>query len=601
MPENLYSHGLRAINHRREILYRPEKRPGFVAWTTAFEYGDGRIGLAFVETIRGNNPDYTPPRLEFGEAVGAPVSYCSVECGSGDETGFCVYMSSADGGKTFFETGRCSLGEGSFCNIGFPDGRIIGLDVPRRNEAQTGWFDGISVRESRDGGSVWSTVTTLLPGTAPYLWRVRRLRDGTIIVLSCLYGTPWGEGKERMTRNTMLPGESYINKIQTFFLTSIDGVTFTGPHYILPGVGAHEYDFIERPDGSLLFIAGDIQATPVARQIVRRQGESFINGSLFGISRGAPANPAENPQGGFVPETMVSLPGGLIVGARRGKPYSCSPDDGENWFEVDGLPPSLYQPFMQLLPTGDVANFGHYGGDNAFGEVDMYIGADVFNIEDHLRAVCKLALNRCLSPDGEQYLNSYRARLTTGVAPVAGQELTFRFFPFWNENGTVHTAPQNEAPIQLTAITDTDGCAEVHAGCFDIIPDIHHAYNVDVVFSGDTALGLSPCTGPEMCCLSLTPRRKCLFPHTAYFAGGVLYISPELLRSYPGAPDILKAATTPSGAFCEADIPPGLVAALKDAHALIQDERGALNWYRSIHSPSPLEDVCEMQTGDWYI
>ncbi len=100
------------------------------------------------------------------------------------------------------------------------------------------------------------------------LWRVRCLRDGTLVVLASLYGTPWGPGRERATRNTMLPGETYQSKIQPFFLTSRDGREFSAPNYILPGIGAHEFDFVELPDGRLLFIAGDVQGTPVGRQFV---------------------------------------------------------------------------------------------------------------------------------------------------------------------------------------------------------------------------------------------------------------------------------------------------------------------------------------------
>src|SRR5699024_6183934 len=141
-------------------------------------------------------------------------------------------------------------------------GRILGFDVPRRNAQGTGWCDYLRVRESADGGATWRDVCRLLEGCAPYLWRVRRLKSGEIIVLASLYGTPWGPGRERATRNTMLPGESYESKIQTFFLTTRDGREYSGPHYILPGIGAHEFDVAELPDGRLLFIAGDVQGTP---------------------------------------------------------------------------------------------------------------------------------------------------------------------------------------------------------------------------------------------------------------------------------------------------------------------------------------------------
>jgi len=106
------------------------------------------------------------------------------------------------------------------------------------------------VRESRDGGTTWRTTDRLLEGCAPYLWRIRRLRDGSFLLLASMYGTPWGKGLPRATRNTMLPGETYLNKIQTFLLHSRDGVRYSGPHYVLPGTGAHEYDMVELSDGT---------------------------------------------------------------------------------------------------------------------------------------------------------------------------------------------------------------------------------------------------------------------------------------------------------------------------------------------------------------
>ena len=334
----------RASGHRREILYRPARRPGFTAWTAAFDYGDGRLGLSFKETVHSPDPGYRPPRLELGEAMGAPVSYCSVVCGDAQERSWRVYLLSEDGGRTYRESGRCPIGEGPFCCAGFPDGRIVGLETPDRSEDGSGSGDGILVRESRDGGSTWTVTDTLLRGCAPYLWRMRRLRDGSCLLLASLYGTPWGTGRPRATRNTMLPGETYLNKIQTFLLHSADGRRWSGPHYVLPGIGAHEYDAAELADGTILLLAGDVQATPAARQLIRRDGERFINGPLLPISRGGPPDPARDPQGGFLPETMVCLEEDLLVGARRNKCYSCSADQGGSWFPLESLPPGLYQP-----------------------------------------------------------------------------------------------------------------------------------------------------------------------------------------------------------------------------------------------------------------
>lgn len=591
-------YGASAVQHQRRTIYVPPQHPGFAAWTAAFDYGDGRLGLSFKETVREKNPDYRPPKLEFGEAFGVPVSYCSVECGGAEEQSYRVYLLSGDGGKSYRESGRCPLEEGPFCCIGFPDGRIIGLDRPDRNAAGTGGGSGILVRESRDGGSTWQTTGKLLEGCAPYLWRIRRLRDGSFLLLASLYGTPWGEGLPRATRNTMLPGETYLNKIQTFLLHSRDGVYFSGPHYVLPGIGAHEYDVAELSDGTLLLLAGDVQATPAARQLVRREGDRFLNGPLLPIHRGAPPDPDRDPQGGFLPESIVCLEGDLLVGARRNKPYSCSADQGNNWFPLAGAPASLYQPSLQLLPDGSLACFGHFGGDLALGQADMYIAADFFRVEGRPPAAAELSLERLMTVERNQYRNAYAAILTRGGEPLAGQRVVFRFAPYWDEDGTVCTLPQSEAPIQLEAVTDSQGCAEAAVPAYDHVADIHFYYHVDAWFPGDGE-ELLPCASPLRCEAAMTPRRRCPHPYAAYLAGGVLYVSPELEEAFPDifrqlAPQCGKAPAEKPGALPEA-----LSNALLDA-GVLHREAGELAWARSVHAPAPLVDVKPMGSGDWY-
>ncbi len=590
-----------AMNVSRKEIYRPKTRPGFVAWTTAFSYQDGSIGLVFKETIEMKNEWYRAPKLEMGEAICSPVSYASVECGSEDKASFRVYLRSFDNGKTFTETGRCPIDEGSFCNAGFPDGRIIGIDVSRMNEEGSGWCNYIEIRESLDGGNSWRTVNRLLEGCSPYMWRVRQLKDGTIVIGASLYGTPWGPGKERNTRNTMLPGETYLNKIQTFFMCSKDGGrSFDGPNYILPGTGAHEFDFVELQDGSLLFIQGDVQGTPVSRQIVQRKDGRYINGSLYGISRGAPPDPAANPQGGFVPETLVMLPDGTIVGARRNKPYTCSNDLGKNWYEIENLPVSLYQPFMMLMPDGSIANFGHFGGDSAFGQVDMFIGADFFTFESHLPKPGKLTIKREMHQSGTHYLNRFTAQLTSGDIPVEGEALTFRFNPVWNTDGSLTTLTQDQAPLVKKAVTDKNGIAGVSVNEFDGIGDIHFYYNVDVIYRPDEDSDYMACDGPMMCVAALTPHRFNRYPYDSYFAEGALFLSPSLLNDYPDAIDLLRTLCGNENYLEREKLPEGLIERLRGSGVLISDGN-RLRWIKSVHAPQPLNEVLMMAGGDWYV
>lgn len=587
----------------QKLVYAPEKRPGFVAWVTAFPYGDGSIGISFDETLEAENPDFIPPRLEFAEAAGVLVSYCSVEGGSARQRSYRVYMRSVDG-VNFTETGRCGRREGSLCNAGFPDGRIVGFDVPRYNDERTGWSDCIRVRESRDGGSTWTDVRRLLEGTAPYLWRVRCLRDGTLVVLASLYGTPWGPGRERATRNTMLPGETYQSKIQPFFLTSRDGREFSAPNYILPGIGAHEFDFVELPDGRLLFIAGDVQGTPVGRQFVTPSPDGWLNGTLYPICTGAPGDPVRDPQGGYVPETIAwDAQRGCIVGYRRNKCFSLSNDYGENWTRIEPDVPFdfLYQPYLLALDGGRLGLYGHVGGDNAFGENDMTIQAQVFAPEcarDMPRAA-QLSLERMLAPDGSGYINSFRARLTAGGRPLAGQEVEFRFNTYWNEDGSVNTTAQEDAPDKEQVCTDAEGWAVASAVRYNGIGDIHLAYNVDVVCHGSQ--DVRACTGPMMTILALTPRREAGYPYDAYFAGGTLYLAPQFLRDFPQAEEALRGAAggsgvLPQGALCEE-----AVERLLGCGVLRRGQDGALRWIHSVHAPRPLDDVRPMASADWYV
>lgn len=585
------------------LVYAPQKRPGFVAWAAAFSYGDGSVGLSFDEVLEQENPAFTPVRLEYAEAAGIPVSYGSVEAGSASQRAFRVYMRAPDG-VHFTETGRCPRTRGALCNVGFPDGRIVGFDVPRRNAAQTGWSTGIHVRESADGGTTWRDVRTLLPEHPVYVWRVRRLRSGTILVLASLSGAPWGVGCARVARNAMLPGETELGRIQTFFLTSEDGVHYSGPHYILPGLGAHEYDVAELPDGRLLFIAGDVQGTPVGRQFVTHTPDGWVNGTLYPIRDGAPPDPARDPQGGYVPETVVwDDTHRCLVGYRRGKGYSFSNDDGENWTRTEPDAPYtlLYQPQLLSLAGGRIALYGHVGGDNAFGERDMTIRAQVFCAEGaaQLPGPTRLFLERLQFADSSGYRNAFRARLTADGVPQAGQTVEFRFTPFWNANGSVNTTPQERAPHQVCAVTNADGFAEAEAPWFDGRADIHLAYRADVVFRGTDTL--RACGGPSMTVLALTPRRETLFPYDAYFAGGTLYLSPDFLKDHPDAMDALQAAAgdsplLPDGVLCRE-----ACARLVRCGVLEEDEAGTLCWIASVHAPRPLDAVRPMRSGDWYI
>lgn len=354
----------------------------------------------------------------------------------------------------------------------------------------------------------------------------------------------------------------------------------------------------ELSDGTLLLLAGDVQATPAARQLIRRQGDRFLNGPLLPVGSGGPPDPEKDPQGGFLPESIVCLEGDLLVGARRNKPYSCSADLGNNWSPLPGIPASLYQPSLQLLPDGSLACFGHFGGDVALGQADMYIAADFFRVEGRPPAAAELSLERLMTPEQDQYRNAYAAVLTQGGIRLSGQRVVFRFTPYWDPDGTACTRAQNEAPIRVETVTDAQGRAEASVPAFDRIADIHFYYNVDAWFPGD-GKSLLPCTSPMRCEAAMTPRRHCLRPYAAYLAGGVLYVSRELEEAFPDIYALLTPQCGQDPAEGPASLPQALASALLAAGVLIQTG-DALTWAPSTHAPVLLADVKPMGRGDWY-
>ena len=177
--------------------------------------------------------------------------------------------------------------------------------------------------------------------------------------------------------------------------------------------------------------------------------------------------------------------------------------------------------------------------------------------------------------------------------------LEFRFNTYWNEDGSVNTTAQEDAPDKEQVCTDAEGWAVASAVRYNGIGDIHLAYNVDVVCHGSQ--DVRACTGPMMTILALTPRREAGYPYDAYFAGGTLYLAPQFLRDFPQAEEALRGAAggsgvLPQGALCEE-----AVERLLGCGVLRRGQDGALRWIHSVHAPRPLDDVRPMASADWYV
>ena len=350
MSENAYAH---VKWFEENEVYYPEVRPGYTAWASLFQFGNGDLGLAFGEIRRGKNPEFKPAPLEFVEAMSIPYRVMPdlLPTGNPDLVSEYVNMKSTDGGRSWLETGRCNVHARHYWHVGFPDGRLVRIVGSQHYRYEVGKDRLCTViEESYDGGNAWKEISRIMEGKWCSFHKFKKLRSGAIIAATHIHPS-FGPGAERQTRSEQLPGE--IKPVQSAFLISEDGGhSWDGPHYVLPGIASWEPDFVELPDGSLLFINSTVQAGRAVRQVVRRSSTGWMNDPLMEVRRGAPDDWENSKQGGFTPETVTMTPEGLIVGARRCGSYSCSNDLGENWYVIEGPVDCYYQPIIECLPDG---------------------------------------------------------------------------------------------------------------------------------------------------------------------------------------------------------------------------------------------------------
>jgi hypothetical protein len=593
-----------AENPRREVVYMPDNRPKHAQWAYGFDYGNGDIGLTFKETVQGQDELYRETRYSTYAQDQPPVSYSSTGYGSADRINYQIYLKSPDCGKTWTETGRCRFDEGFYASSGAPDGRIISIGREQLTTATDHHDWQMVVRESVDGGSSWSTVNTLLRGMRPYIWRIRRLRDNTLIVVFYVFNNLICRNDTWLPNNAVFPDNVSIGQESAYFLASgDDGRTFSGPYQVLPEHAQNECDFVELADGRLLFVGGDHQHGNPVRQFIHRRDGLFIPGYLMSISGGDPAQPDQLPRSGSIPECLVLLDDGTILGSRRGKPYSVSNDLGDHWYQVEGLPPSLYQPTMLLLPDGSLANFGHSGSDAPYGQFDMHIGADYFSsVRCRIPQSASLALERMMSADGTHLENAYVATLTAAGAPVVGAKVIFRVNEYWLEGRGKNQRTQEEALCTYEAITDEKGRATATISAYDNIADIHFYYRVDAVFVPGEGDNVAACR--SVCLMtepSLVAHKRSRYPHDVYFIQGQLHLSPQTEERFPDLFERLRRIEglpecyLPEGALTKDEL-----THLEACGVITREEQGYC-WIRRVHAPQTLQEVRHMNDGDWYV
>ncbi len=603
-----------ALDFDKRAVYYPKVRPGYTAWASLFKFGNGDLGIAFNEIRRGRNPDFNPPPLEFVEAMA--LQYREIPdvfppCNP-DLISEYVNLKSTDNGKSWTETGRCPAHTRHYWHVGFSDGRLVRLIGTQHYRYELSPEDRMCsiVEESTDGGNKWKEIARFLEGKFFYGHKFKKLQNGSIIATGPIQSSFGPEGS-RTGLSTTIPGE--IKPVQTCFMISEDGgYTWDGPHYIFPGIMSWEPDFVELSDGSLLFINSTVQAGRAVRQIVRKTPTGWVNDPLMEIRRGTPDNWENERQGGFTPETVTITEDGLIVGARRGGVYSCSNDLGENWYEIDGASACKYQPMIEYLGDNKFLTVWHEGGDTRFGEIDMFIGLHDFTVKANLPKPAKLTLQRELSEDKRQYINSYLAKLTADGEPAAGREIELRVrnLRLPQPDGKVNPINVWDSPDIRKAVTDEDGIARFALKDKENIMDVGHCYEVAVSFTPNPDDDLLPCKGPSMLLRALTTVRGNPAPYPAYLRWGTLMVTPETAKRFPDLPDVVKHFDIPDP---DTKIDKWIEAAgskkraeeildfLIANHIVSKDDNGVYHWYRGCLSGCEGEgwihkvDICEIE------
>ncbi len=593
MNKDYFAH---ATDFVEQAAYYPDKRPGYTGWVSLFHFSKGEMGLAFNEIRAADNPGFCPTPLEEIEARAIhyrfmPSIYSNADSHTVTEY---VYLKSPDSGKSWQVTGRCAAPYRHVHNVGYPDGRIVRAhsagdlwkDVPYRER----W--SVVVEESRDGGTSWSELARPLEGAGYHHQRLKSLRDGTLIISGAITPT-FGRGGYVSQRGSQVPGlrEWYM---PAFLASGDGGHNWSGPHYVLGGTEAHEYDFVELSDGRLLFFLSSVQANWPARQIVRRTGSGFINEPLMEVHRGAPTS-REDMQGGITPETIVATSDDFLIGGRRGKPYVCSNDLGDNWFEIGDLPNARYQPMMELLSDGRVLMAWHHGADSSLGEYDMFIGTHCFRVVQNLPKATELVLERALSDDRKQYLNSFGATLSAEGKPLPGRTISLYVRTTWlpQPDGRMNPVDLWASPDVRTATTDAQGVARFHLTDKDEIVDIHHSYQVGAEFVPQADDRLAACRSATRSAYTMTQMRDDPNPYPLYLNHAWLMITPDTEARFPELARVVEA-------FCTADPDVSkqrwidvvgeqsraeeILAFLMEQHVITVDRKGLYHWYRAVHS-----------------
>jgi hypothetical protein len=482
----------KAIDFESRKAYQSKHRPSYTAWVSFFRDEQGRWYLTCEEVTR---PDKPLPKCsrEQWYRENLPVGY--------DKSQYLmemVILRSTDDMKTWEvisrEPARFQHSAGTYANqIRTRDGRFLrfvwapySLD-PSVKPNEIFW-------ESDDDGKTWKKMPDFVdPNHFHYFPnRLRMLRDGTLVIF--IPHWPRVElGTERPTRGTTrldVMGETSA----MLFFSHDQGRSWSGPLPIYNAMTVSETDFVELPNGDLLFINNSIFAHP-GRQIVYRNGNRFTPGPYEPVKfLGADA---------LVPETVCLTDDGILIGCMRCSEYMWSDDLGESWWRIQDIPVleggmdnpqrmECYQPTIEYVGDGLVACAGHYGGDDALFSVDEYLNIHLFRLEvlSKPRKAPRILVSRDFDEAADRWLNAYTITLTCEGVPLPDKEIEFwyaeRYQPGYEDfpNHSLEERIQMGGKL-LKARTDSNGAAHVSLPEMEEVTYIHLSYQFVVRFNAD--------------------------------------------------------------------------------------------------------------------
>lgn len=470
---------VQAVDFRSQVVFRSKRPPGYAAWVSFFPGEHGQWYIGCEEVSRPKQPLPQTSRLAW-YGMGLPVGY--------DKSQYlmeAVLLESTDDLKTWKvisrEAYRHQHSVHQFGSARTKDGRFLRFNWACYSLDPTVKTNEI-LRVSSDNGKTWKRVPPFLTDRfAYYPHRLRTLRDGTLVL--CLPIAPrWGKDADRPVRTAMRLDANNEMKMTLFF--SFDqGRSWQGPLPIFDGVIVSETDFVELPDGNLLFFNNRIFAKP-GRQFVYRDGNRFIPG------------PLENVRSGAVPETVCLTKAGILVGTHRPGSYAWSDDLGQTWNGLSGIAsrgPEVYQPSIYALPDGRIACAGHYGSDDPIGtgrRHQNYINLHTFRLKVNRRTKnTKIRVQRDYDKSQRRWLNRFTVSLTADGKPLPDKELEFwyveRYKPGYDSwNASPLSKRMKAGGTTIKPKTDAEGKARVKLPArFDKITNPHLSYQLVVRFN----------------------------------------------------------------------------------------------------------------------